>query len=1138
MSDDMSSTSSYSHVRVAEVVHAVLAAPIQAGPPAPPQPPTASGLQQRQLPPQLRVSDELLAALLSLGSRGVSTLLKEVARAGDKGGQGSGMVRAAALFSTLRAAPKGSPARNLCDAYTYTAMVTLCTMQQEPRRALDSAFGLVEDMRVVGVAANVHTYTALMNVCIKSREYERALQVFDMMRRARVAPNVVTWNTLVDVYGKLGNANMACSVLDMMRAEGVPPAQRTYNTVIIACNSCGQPQQALQVYLRMISDNLPPNSTTCNALISAYGKTRNLPSALAVYRDMVAGGMERSVITYSSLISACEKAGDWQMALQVFADMRADGCAPNTITFNSLITACAQAAQWERARGVYEQMVVAGCSPDVVTYTSLIAAYARGGEWQAALVAFADMCAAGCAPDAIVYNAIIDALWETGVVWAQSAAMHLFKAAQQQGLFQQRPLLPPNERTSSATTSTSGAGQAAAQQAAGSQSQRSSSMPNIPAAPPASTSGGPEGGGAGSTSGGRQLGPSASAGSRPHRHELDLHAMTAGVAMLSLATWLSELRQVMMRGRSGELLPRIAIVVDAGRASREAGNAVVRDAVTAMCAFYESPFRTASDPMYACVLEAATPEVATWVTNHGLDALLVSAFPVFPITPAAQAAGGQQQQMQAQAQQQTQTQGAAAPGLQLPGMGGMQSAAWRPALLQQLQAGKWAGQPLDAALGAATSTAAMRPPLARAGRSGGRASMGAGSAAATANASAAAMAAVSLTAPREAAVGPLCEAAYAGVEAFEGAHSLVLANMRQPYLAARSALISHMLDLTSQLGMTDEVVHDAVQLLDRAACEAQLLSEDHTAMAEAVLRISVSQAQAAGSGGDQPQPTLADLDSVLSLPAARITAAEWEVRRVLRGDCAASSTMRAVKLYLERMGYRGLGAPGVYGLGGYAIMLAVEGLYDTGLLNTRPSLVAAALLWSERRLRGVVPFWPSVLARMTHTPDISANAELASATRLAQALARKPVYAHIYRTQLTAMCAPGAARQGGLTGPLTMGSPGAQAAAIAASGRGHAHTSIARALPMAAAAGVASISRVSAGGGGGSTSRAPPGLTLPPTPGNPDIGEGEGGSASASEQGPAPTQVAEVAVQAGSSLPSPTGSAASYHSATGGSTHG
>ncbi len=57
--------------------------------------------------------------------------------------------------------------------------------------------------------------------------------------------------------------------------------------------------------------------------------------------------------------------------------------------------------------------------PDVVTYTALISAFERGGQWQLTLAAFEQMCRQGCRPDAIVYNAIIDALWQTGVVWAQ-----------------------------------------------------------------------------------------------------------------------------------------------------------------------------------------------------------------------------------------------------------------------------------------------------------------------------------------------------------------------------------------------------------------------------------------------------------------------------------------------------------------------------------------------------------------------------------------------------------------------------------------------------------------------------------------------------------------------------------------------
>ena len=75
--------------------------------------------------------------------------------------------------------------------------------------------------------------------------------------------------------------------------------------------------------------------------------------------------------------------------------------------------------QWQKASEVFEEMQGQGCTPDVVTYTALISAYEKGGQWRRALAAFNRMRAQRCKPDAIVYNAIPDALWETGVIWAQ-----------------------------------------------------------------------------------------------------------------------------------------------------------------------------------------------------------------------------------------------------------------------------------------------------------------------------------------------------------------------------------------------------------------------------------------------------------------------------------------------------------------------------------------------------------------------------------------------------------------------------------------------------------------------------------------------------------------------------------------------
>lgn len=83
--------------------------------------------------------------------------------------------------------------------------------------------------------------------------------------------------------------------------------------------------------------------------------------------------------------------------------------------------------QWQKAAEVFEEMQGQGCTPDVVTYTALISAYEKGGQWRRALGAFEQMRAQRCKPDAIVYNAITDALWETGVIWAQRKVRRLWQ---------------------------------------------------------------------------------------------------------------------------------------------------------------------------------------------------------------------------------------------------------------------------------------------------------------------------------------------------------------------------------------------------------------------------------------------------------------------------------------------------------------------------------------------------------------------------------------------------------------------------------------------------------------------------------------------------------------------------------------
>ena len=172
-----------------------------------------------------------------------------------------------------------------------------------------------------------------------------------------------------------------------------------------------------------------------------------------------------------------------------------------------------QAGSGRKAGEMFQQMQRQGLTPDVVTYTAIISAYEKGGQWRLALSGYEQMRERGCRPDAIVFNAIIDALWETGVIWAQRK-VRIPPVSVKLDRINKWEHCQRNTRgirncgllTSTSLTQALSLFQQAVSEGHFRQQRWE--------------------------------------GSESHKAEVNLHAMTAGVAMLSLYTWLMSLKQV------------------------------------------------------------------------------------------------------------------------------------------------------------------------------------------------------------------------------------------------------------------------------------------------------------------------------------------------------------------------------------------------------------------------------------------------------------------------------------------------------------------------------------------------------------------------------------------------------------------
>ena len=129
---------------------------------------------------------------------------------------------------------------------------------------------------------------------------------------------------------------------------------------------------------------------------------------------------------------------------------------------------------------------------------------------------------------------------------------------------------------------------------------------------------------------------------------------------------------------------------------------------------------------------------------------------------------------------------------------------------------------------------------------------------------------------------------------------------------------------------------------------------------------------------------------------------------------------------------------------GSAFALVREMLSDMTFLNCRPSVIAAAIMYAERRNQGVIPFWPSMLAKLTGYQDMS-TPELSVAIRSAQRLCNR-----LQAGSNSSGTSPGMSRSssglshsssglGHAAGPLT---PAGSGLACASSGLAHASSGV------------------------------------------------------------------------------------------------
>ena len=449
---------------------------------------------------------------------------------------------------------------------------------------------------------DVFTYTAAISLCIATHDVERALGLVEEMRLKKIHCNVHTYTALMNVCIKCSRYGTALDTYEAMRREGCVPNVVTFNTLIDVYGKTGAWEQASRVLDVMRTEGIDPVLRTYNTLLIACNMCNQPREAIMAYKRMLSDGFAPNSTTYNALISAYGKSGQLEKVMEVFHEMSSMGCEKNVITYSSLISACEKAGQWELALELFQEMGHEQCNPNTVTFNSLITALGQGGQWEKAKAVFDQMKSRNCTPDVVTYTALISAM-EKGGQWRLA-----IKAFEQMMVQRCKPDAIVYNAIINALWET---GIIWAQRHALRLFHTALANGHFPQ---------------------QSLIPGLV------RAEVNLHATTSGVAMLSLYVWLIKLRQFVEDNGVKAVPAKVTIVTDRGRSAREQGNSIIKESVNHIMSFWKSPFVLREQRYYSgsLSLEATGDELAAWVMSPQFVDNIFAFFPCSEIMQSAE----------------------------------------------------------------------------------------------------------------------------------------------------------------------------------------------------------------------------------------------------------------------------------------------------------------------------------------------------------------------------------------------------------------------------------------------------------------------------------------------------------------------
>ncbi|KAJ7298212.1 hypothetical protein O6H91_07G050300 [Diphasiastrum complanatum] len=293
------------------------------------------------------------------------------------------------------------PKKNLV---SWNAMIAAHVSQGHHK----AAFGLLEQMRGLGLEPNRVTLVTILNACAEPGFLEHGKRIHAQIQKKGFDSNVIVATALLKMYGKCGSVDDALRVFEAMPKHDVV----SWTAMISAYVEHGYSIKAVELFKGMQQAGVNPNKITLVSIFDAYANLAFLGEGKILHKSILEMGLESEVIlgtaivnmygrcgslrhgrsvfnrmkerdsiAWTAMISAYGQHGHGAIALELFGLMQWEGIKPNEITIIHVLYSCSHSGMLEEGYNYFESIpAIYGNAPSAQHFGCMIDLLGRAGQ--------------------------------------------------------------------------------------------------------------------------------------------------------------------------------------------------------------------------------------------------------------------------------------------------------------------------------------------------------------------------------------------------------------------------------------------------------------------------------------------------------------------------------------------------------------------------------------------------------------------------------------------------------------------------------------------------------------------------------------------------------------------------------------